>query len=386
MTAQRKWIAHLDLDCFFVSVERIKNPALKGKPVIVGGSPDARGVVASASYEARKYGIRSAMPTRQALHLCPHVLVVPGAHDDYSEYSGRLYKFMLTIAPIVERASIDEMNIDFTGCESLYDNDLPRYIRILQKKILEEFQLPCTIALASNKLVAKIAAGTVKPSGIITVGHGSEREFLSSLPVGAIPGVGTKTGEILHGKGIRLISDCHPFTREQLEEMVGSFGRYLFEAVNGRGDDTVYADQARKSISREETFVRDLSDKKELEGVLFTLVESICSTLRNHRWKAKTVTVKFRYSDFTTFTRRQTCPPTNYDPAIFSIANKLLAAAFEKSMPLRLIGVGVSNFVENEETETSLFPPAPDVTQNVLRAVDKIRKKYGDDVIHIGGA
>ncbi|MBI1803180.1 MAG: DNA polymerase IV [Ignavibacteriae bacterium] len=384
MSAQQKYIAHLDLDCFFVSVERIKNPKLNGKAVIVGGSPDGRGVVASASYEARKYGVRSAMPTAQALRRCPHAIVVSGHHDEYSDYSRRLYKFMLTIAPIVERASIDEMNIDLTGCESLYNDDLPGFMCTLQHRIWQEFRLPCTIALAANKLVAKIAAGTVKPSGIIFVPHGTEREFLSSLPIGVIPGVGTKTEEVLQKKGIRIITDCQAFSKEQLEELVGSFGHYLFEAVNGRGGYTITPEQIRKSISREETFARDINDRKELEKILFSLVESVCSTLRKHRWKAKTITVKFRYADFTTFTRRQTCTPTNYDPAIFSIARELLAKAFEHPKPLRLIGIGVSNFVDDEEREISLFPTQPDGKQTVLSAIDSLRKKYGDDVIHIG--
>jgi len=383
--AQQKFIAHLDLDCFFVSVERIKNPALGGKAVLVGGSPDGRGVVASASYEARAFGVRSAMPTRQALRLCPHAIVVSAAHGDYAEYSRRLYTFMQTIAPVVERASIDEMNIDFTGCESLYGHDLPQFMRVLQKRILEEFQLPCTIALASNKLIAKIAATTVKPSGVIFVEVGTEKLFLSPLPVGVIPGVGKKTEEVLRRRGIKVIADGQKYSREELEELLGSFGHYLFDAMAGRGDDSVHSDQSRKSISREETFARDISDPHALERILFSLVESVCATLRKHRWKTKTVSVKFRFSDFTTFTRRKTCPPTHYDPTIYSIAQELLRQEFESGKPLRLIGIGVSNFVGNDETEDSLFPTSRDAKQVVLDAVDKIRNKYGDDAIHVGG-
>jgi DNA polymerase-4 len=174
---EKKFIAHLDLDCFFVSVERINDPSLVGKPVVVGGSASGRGVVASASYEARKFGVRSAMPTAQALRLCPNCIVVSGHHRDYSACSRRLHKRLTEIAPVVEQTSIDEMYLDFTGCEKLYGNDLPGYIKKLQAAIKKEFNLPCTIALASNKLVAKIAANTVKPEGTIFIPHSTRRGY-----------------------------------------------------------------------------------------------------------------------------------------------------------------------------------------------------------------
>ncbi|MEK6565718.1 MAG: hypothetical protein AABZ41_03320 [Bacteroidota bacterium] len=172
--SKQRFIAHLDLDCFYVSVERIKNPSLNGKPVVVGGTPTGRGVVASASYEARKYGVHSAMPAGRALRLCPNLIIVQGNYGEYEDYSDRIYRRMQEFSPVVERASIDEMYMDFTGCEHLYAEDLPGLMRRLHQLVWDEFTLPCTVALSANKLVSKVAAGTAKPNGVIHVSHGSE--------------------------------------------------------------------------------------------------------------------------------------------------------------------------------------------------------------------
>ncbi len=385
MSDQKKYIAHLDLDCFFVSVERIDNPSLRGKPVVVGGSPSGRGVVASASYEARKFGVHSAMPTARALRLCPGLIVVHGRHGVYGDYSRRLYEYLLSVAPVVEKASIDEMNIDFTGCETLYHEDLAGFIRELQKKILEKFQLPCTIALASNKLVAKIAANHVKPNGVISVPHGTEALFLAPLPIESIPGVGTKTSERLFARGIRTIAQCQAFSEPDLVHFLGSFGGYLYRAVRGQGSSTVSMEHSRKSVSKEETFAADVSDTRHLESTLFTMVGQICSICRKHGWKGRTITVKFRYADFTTFTRQQSCTPLDFDPRVFAIARDIFRNHYDQKRPLRLIGVGLSNFLGDEEREPSLFDE-PEITAGVLRAVDELRKKYGSDVIRFGGS
>jgi len=380
-----KSIAHIDLDCFFVSVERIKDPTLIGKPVLVGGSATGRGVVASASYEARAFGVRSAMPTGQALRLCPSAIVVSGRHGEYSLHSNRLYKRLLEIAPVVERASIDEMYLDFTGCESLYDGDLPGYMKKLQTLVRDEFELPATIALASNKLVAKVAANTVKPAGVIHVPHGTEEVFLAKLPIEALPGVGKKTEAFLKKRGFHFIRDLQELPEKKLIALLGAHGEWLYRASHGRGSTHVHEDGGRKSISKEETFWHDISGLRDLEKQLFVLVEDVASTLRRKCLLARTVTLKYRLHTFKTFTRSETIPPTNYDPAILETAIALLRRLHTASVPVRLIGIGVSNLVGDVPPDEELFPPDSRRTR-MLKAVDALRGKYGANIVDIGSA
>ena len=384
MTNQKKYIAHLDLDCFFVSVERIKNPALNGKPVAVGGNADGRGVVASASYEARRFGVRSAMPTRRALQLCSQLIVVGGDHAAYGDYSDRLYKRMLDFTPIIERASIDEMYMDFTGCESLYGNNLPAFMTTLQQLVWEEFSLPCTIALASNKYVAKIAAGTVKPAGVCYVPHGEEKKFLAALPIDVIPGVGPKTAPLLRSKGFHTVADIQQVSLAKMSALLREAGSHLWKVADGEGPDTLTVDRDRKSISREETFDHDIGDLGQLTKILHSLTEDVCSSLRSYRWKSKTVSLKLRYADFKTLTRAVTIEPTDDDTVVLEFVAGLLRAAYSGKKPVRLLGVRLSNFSGSEDGELSLFPDDSKRSQ-MFDAVDKLRKKFGDDVIHVGG-
>ncbi len=384
MSDQKKYIAHLDLDCFFVSVERINNPDLRGKPVAVGGNPKGRGVVASASYEARAFGVRSAMPAAKALRLCPQLVIVRGHHGEYSVYSDKLYKRILDFAPVVERASIDEMYMDFTGCEALYHNNLPGFMKTLQRLVWDEFTLPCTIALASNKAIAKIAAGTVKPAGVIYVPHGTEKEFLAPLSIDVIPGVGEKTGEFLKARGFRIVSDLQSVTPKRATDLLGKHGTWIYNVAQGLGSEHLTTDWVRKSISNEETFGKDIANRHELEKELFSLVENVCSSLRSHRWKAKTITLKLRYSDFKTITRAASINPTSDDAVVFRTVQDLLRKAYTRSLAIRLLGIGLSNFVEEAEQELELFPSIKKRDQ-MLHALDKIREKFGDDVIHAGG-
>jgi DNA polymerase-4 len=382
--AQKRYIAHLDLDCFFVSVERIKDPSLNGKPVVVGGSPSGRGVVASASYEARKFGVHSAMPAGQALRLCPNLTIVRGHYEDYTDYSDRLYNRMREIAPAVERVSIDEMNMDFTGCESLYVNDLPGFMKTLQRMVLKEFLLPCTIGLASNKTIAKIAATSVKPAGVRFIPHGEEERFLAPLPIDALPGIGVKTAPRIRQKGFHLVSDLQALSRRQMVDLFGKTGEWLFDVTHGGGSATVHPDSVRKSIGREETFSHDLADREQLERILHELVEDVCATLRKKQWKTKTITLKLRYADFTTITRATTIEPTQDDAVVFESVRHMLHTAYTRKLPLRLLGVSLRNFVSAEQTELSLFA-GPQVRDKMLDAVNEIRKKFGKDVIHVGG-
>jgi len=379
-----RYIAHLDLDCFYVSVERVKDPSLLGKPVVVGGSPTGRGVVASASYEAREFGVHSAMPAARALKLCPQLIMVHGHYSEYSDYSDRIYKRMQEFSPVVERASIDEMYMDFTGCEHLYGDDLPGLMKKLQTLVKDEFGLPCTIALAPNRVVSKIAAGTVKPNGVIFVPHGSEAKFLAPCAIDVIPGVGKKTSAFLRKKGFQLVSDIQKITMQEAVKILGKHGIWIHNAANGRGRDSLNPEFGRKSISNEETFGRDISVLPELEKQLFSLVESVCSTARSHRWKAQTITLKIRYSDFKTFTRAESVSPTNDDAVVFRKVRELLQKNYTRKMGLRLLGVKLSNFLEEADEDLPLF--AESRREPALFAVDKIRKKFGDDVIHVGGA
>jgi DNA polymerase IV len=384
MADRKKYIAHLDLDCFFVSVERIKNPDLMGKPVVVGGTATGRGVVASASYEARKFGVHSAMATARALKLCPGLIVVRGSHGEYNKISQKLYKRMGELAPIVERASIDEMNMDFSGCEHLYNNDLPGFIKTIQILVRDEFQLPCSIGLASNTTIAKIAVNRVKPAGVIFVPHGKEAEYLAPLDISVIPGIGKKTEEYLRSKGFHTVADIQQKSEKELLALLGNHGIWIYHAANGHGSDIIGEEWNAKSISREETFAKDIGDKKELEKILFTLIEDVCQQVRSHAWSARTITLKLRYSDFKTITRSLSIDPTNDDTIVRKTATSLLHCAYTRTLPVRLIGVRLSQFDEDKQLELSLSP-SEEKKHNILKVVDQIRGKFGDDIIHLGG-
>ncbi len=383
MSQRKRYIAHLDLDCFFVSVERINDPSLIGKPVAVGGT-GRRGVVSSASYEARRFGVRSAMPTGQALDLCPSLIVVRGSHGEYGKVSKRLYKFLCDYAPIVQQASIDEMYLDFSGCEKLYNNDLPGLMRTIQAMVKKEFSLPCTIALSSNKVVSKIATGCTKPEGCITIAHGDEKKFLAPLDISVIPGVGAKTERELRKYNINTVKDIQSMSREALEAILGDHGGYFYRTAMGFGSDTLDVEWKRKSISNENTFRENIRDKNELLSHLFDLTESVCYNTRRYGWKGKTVKVKLRYSDFTTITRNTTLKEaTNDDRVVFDAVKSIFLKAYTRSMPIRLLGVGLTQFSQASEETLSLFPENDRRTQ-VLTAVDKVKKKFGSDSIHTG--
>jgi len=384
MSPPKKYIAHLDLDCFFVSVERIKNPDLIGKPVIVGGSAAGRGVVASASYEARAFGIHSAMPTARAQRLCPKLIIVHGSHGEYGRISKKLYERMCELAPLVERASIDEMNMDFTGCENLYHHDLPGFMKTIQKLVLDEFKLPCSIGLASNKTIAKIAVNQVKPAGVVFVPHGTEAAYLAPLAIGVIPGVGKKTEEYFHSKGFLKVADIQKRTEKEILDILGKHGIWIYNVALGHGSDVIGDEWDAKSISREETFAKDIADIKELEKIIFELTEDVCRQLREHGWKTHTVTLKLRYSDFKTTTHAESIEPTNDDTIVARTARSLLHSAYTRKQPLRLIGVRLTNFDEQEQMDLPLFP-SEKKKQDILDVVDKIRNKFGDKIIHVGG-
>ncbi len=385
MAPHVRQIAHLDLDCYFVSVERIKDPRLIGKPVVVGGSPEGRGVVASASYEARAFGVRSAMPTGKALRLCPHLTVVRGRHHEYGEISDRLYRRMCEIAPVVERASIDEMYLDFTGCEHLYGQDLGAFLPKLKRLVQDEFSLPCSIALATTKTIAKIAVGTVKPSGVCVVPSGEEERFLAPLPVSVIPGIGTKTEAFLLSRGFALVADLQRLTLPEMHRLLGAHAEWLHDVVHGGGNDSVETDHVRKSIGREETFSEDLRAHADIERELHVLVEDVCGRLRAHGWRARTIQLKLRYADFDTITRARTVEPVDHDATVFTTIKELFYTSYDRQRAVRLLGVQLSHFEEGEQLELAL-DPRTHRREEVLKAVDALRAKFGDAVIHVGQA
>lgn len=373
-------IFHLDLDAFFVSVERILNPKLKGKPVIVGGDPKyGRGVVAACSYEARQYGLHSAMPIRTAYRLCPHGIYIHGSHGEYSRFSNAVENILLKYAPMVEQASIDEFYLDMTGCQKIYGS-MFSFASFIQKEIWTKLSLPCSIGIGSNKTIAKIASDCMKPTGITYVLFGMEKEFLAPMPVETIPGVGKVMLKDLNSKGIYKICDITSLPHEYFSAAYGKYGIDLYRKANGEGSEYLTIRTGQKSISKETTFDEDITSDDFLKKTLFELSGKICQTMRNHRWIASTINIKLRYSDFQTLTRARTIKPTDDDKIVFDTAWNLLSKAHTRRVGVRLIGIGLTNFSEFSEQEY-LFEDEEIKRKKMFRAVTRIRDKYGYNAI-----
>lgn len=377
-----KTIFHLDLDAFFVSVERIIDPSLNGKPVIVGGDPHGRGVVAACSYEAREYGLHSAMPIRNAFRLCPHGIYLHGHFKEYERYSGAVKKILEKYAPLIEQASIDEFYMDFTGCTSMYGS-LFEFGTKLQKEIWNELSLPCSIGIGSNKTIAKIGSDCLKPKGITYVIPGMEKEFLAPMPIEAMPGIGKVTQRSLNAKGFYTLGDIANTSEDYFSAAFGKYGTEIWRRANGEGTEYLSQSQERKSISKETTFGTDITDKREIESVIFDLTGKVGQSLRNRSWLVSTVGIKLRYSDFVTLTREKTIIPSDDDKVIYETAIKLFRNAYTRRVGVRLIGVHLTKFSEFSEQE-NLFEEEAAVRKKMLHAVQKIRDKFGYNSIHIG--
>jgi len=376
-------IFHLDLDTFFVSVERILNPSLNGKPVIVGAKPeDGRGVIAACSYEAREYGLHSAMPIKQAYRLCPNGIYLHGTHKEYSRYSKAVKHILEHYAPQIEQASIDEFYMDFTGTNHIYGSMYMLAIK-LQKEILEKLSLPCSIGIGSNKTIAKICSDYAKPKGVTYVLPGMEREFLSPLPVETIPGVGKVMLQNLHSKGIYKINDITKLSEDYFLAAFGKFGSALWRKANGKGQEYLNPPHKRKSISKERTYGKDENNRAKIETTLFKLVGEVCQLLRNKNWQAATVSIKLRYSDFVTLTRAKSIKPTDDDKTIFETAVKLLRKADTRRVSIRLVGIHLTKFNEFSEQE-EIFEDEEIIRKKMFRAITKIRDKFGYSAIHFG--
>jgi DNA polymerase-4 len=375
---------HVDMDAFFVSVEELFDPSLKGKPVVVGGKADQRGVVSAASYAARKFGIHSAMPLRTAHKLCPQAIFVEGHRERYSEYSHRVYEVLQHFTPRVEMASIDEAYLDMTGTERLHGPPLAAAHK-LHNAVGEATNLNCSIGIATSRMVAKVSSDQAKPHGILWIMPGQEADFLAPLDVRKIPGVGKVTEQNLHACGIRKVGDLAKLDPVFVEQRFGQWGLALSGKARGLDAggwfDAELGERDPKSVSHEHTFMTDTADPSELDAMLVKLSEKVARRLRDHGVYARTVQIKLRYSDFTTFTRSRTLDhATQIDTELAEAARALFHKSWTKQ-PIRLLGVYAQQF-ESSEGQTSLIAePRTDGWRKALAAVDKIRGKYGDDGI-----
>ncbi len=377
-------IMHIDLDAFFVSVEQVLNPELQGKPVVVGGRPDRRGVVASASYEARRFGLHAGMPLTTAYRLCPQAIFIEGGFPKYREASQRFMTILADFSPYLEPLGLDEAYLDATGFESLHGSIRQMAVAIKQR-IREELGFCASIGIASCKVVAKVASELSKPDGLLEVAGGEERSFLAPLPVARLPGIGKKAERILRGLNVNTIGELSIVPLSALKTHFGASGEILHRSATGIDDRKVEPPTAAKSISRETTFGKDTSDRSLLKATLRYLGERVGSELRQRGKQARCVTLKLRYADFTTITRSHTLSQaSDTDQTIFDTGTKLLIKELApEKQPVRLVGIGVSSLVEPEGQLDMLDTSARRLEQ-LNKAVDRIRKKYGFTAIQTG--
>jgi len=377
-------IMHIDLDAFFVSVEQAQNPELRGKPVVVGGRPGGRGVVAAASYEARAFGLHSGMPLKTASRLCPQAIFIAGSFPRYRDASQRFMAILADFSPFLEPVGLDEAYLDATGFESIYGSIYQMATRIRQR-VRDELELCASVGIAGSKVVAKVASDLSKPDGLIEVARGEEQSFLAPLPVARLPGIGKKTEGILKSLGIDTIGKLSATPLSALKSHFGASGEVLYRSASGIDDRKVEPPGAARSISRETTFDKDTKNRSLLRATLRYLGERVGADLRGRGKQARCVTLKLRYTDFTTITRSHTlAQTTDSDQTIFHTGVKLLegALAVEKQA-VRLIGIGVSNLAESGRQLVMMDPSAQRLEQ-LNKAIDRIRNKYGFTAIQTG--
>ncbi len=377
-------IMHIDLDAFFVSVEQVLNPELKGKPVVVGGRPDRRGVVAAASYEARAFGLHAGMPLSTAYRLCPQATFIEGSFSKYRDASQKFMAILADFSPFLEPVGLDESYIDATGFESIYGSIHQMAVAIKQQ-IKDKLGLCASVGIASCKVVAKVASELSKPDGLLEVAAGEELSFLAPLPIAKLPGIGKKTERILRGLSINTIGNLSITPLSVLKSHFGASGELLHRLANGIDDRKVEPPGAAKSISRETTFGKDTKDRSLLKATLRYLSERVGADLRQRSKQARCITLKLRYADFTTITRSHTLRLTSdTDQTIFDTGEKLLKKALlAEKQAVRLIGIGVSNLTEPSKQLDMLEPSAQRLEQ-LNKAIDRIRKKYGFTAIQTG--
>jgi DNA polymerase IV len=364
-------IAHFDLDAFFVSVECLNDPSLKGKPLLVGGRE--RGVVAACSYEARKFGIHSAMPMKTAMKLCPHATVVGGSRGEYSKYSRLVTEIIASKAPLFEKASIDEFYLDLTGMHTYFD---PYQWTIeLREKIIRETKLPISFGLAANKMVAKIATDEAKPNGYLYIPPGLEKEFLAPLKVSKIPGVGQHTTRALLEMGIETIRELSERTPEWLEKKLGKYGIDLWNKSHGIHYGEVVPYHEAKSVSTENTFEENKTDVNFLLSELVRMTEKIAYELRKDNKMAGCLAVKIRYPDFETTSKQTAIAYTFYDDELIPQAKELFHKLYRKGQPVRLLGVRLSELTD-DAVQTNLFENVERKTE-LYKAIDDLKDRFG---------
>jgi DNA polymerase-4 len=370
-------VLHLDLDTFFVSVERLVNPSLEGKPVIVGGMGD-RGVVSTCSYEARRFGVHSAMPMRMAKQLCSQAVFIRGDMELYSRYSRLVTQIIADSAPVYEKMSIDEHYLDLTGMDRFHDCQL--WSHELRQKIIRETGLPISFGLSENKTVAKIATGEAKPNGEKQVPVPYINTFLDPLPVQKIPMVGVKTCALLHSMGVDTIGVLRQLPSMAMVQVLGKHGLDLWKKANGHDSTPVCPYQERKSISKERTFEQDTIDVKDIKHCLARMVESLGFDLRSQHKLTGCVTVKIRYSNFDTHDMQQRIPYTAFDHVLRDVVNGIFERLYNRRMMIRLVGVRLSELV-NGMPQLALFDDNMELTQ-LYAAMDKIKRRFGEKIIH----
>jgi DNA polymerase IV len=377
-------IFHVDMDAFFVSVEELFDPSLRGKAVVVGGQRDERGVVSAASYEARNFGVHSAMPLRTAAKQCPHAIFVNGHPERYRECSQKVYGVLGMFTPQVEMASIDEAYLDMTGTERLHGPPL-KAAHALHQRVKENTGLNCSVGIGTSRLIAKVSSAQAKPNGVLWIIPGEEAKFLAPLDVREIPGVGKVMETHLHGLGIHKVGDLARLEEGELEDRFGKWGLALAgkargEDAGGWFDHAVAADLDAKSISHEHTYNQDTSDVAQLESTLMRLTEMVARRLREANFYARTVQLKLRYKDFTTITRAHTLPcPTQLDTEIFEQIRSLFRKNWKKGMQVRLLGVQASSFTAHAAEQMDLLGESRQQRwTDALKAADKLRDRFGE--------
>lgn len=386
MDGVQRAIIHIDMDAFYASVEQRDNPELKGKPVIIGGSVESRGVVSTASYEARKYGVHSAMPMAEAHRLCPDGVYLPVDMQKYRLVSHQIMDIFHRFTPEVEAISLDEAFLDVTASQKLFGT-AEEIGREIKRLIKTELNLTASVGLSYNKFLAKLASDMDKPDGFYQIGPEELESKVWPLPVRRMMGVGGKTAQLLEGMGVRTIGQLAKMNMGLLEHILGKQGIMMYEVANGVDNRMVEPVRESKSVGRETTFPKDISERYVLETILFTLADDVCHTLRTTNLKGRTVAIKIRYPDFRSITRAQTMDgyTSSFEP-VFEAVKQLMEHNYKDGTPVRLIGVTVSGLKKDDEIieqQDLFFDGGAQKKQAALNSVmDKINEKYGGDTVH----
>jgi DNA polymerase-4 len=377
-------ILHVDLDAFFVAVEQARDPTLRGKPVIVGGEPGGRGVVATASYEARAFGVHSAMPLKTAQRLAPHAVFLRGDFKEYGHVSQAFHAILAHYTPLVESGGLDEAYLDVTGCEPVVGS-ARQAAATIRARIQDELGIAASVGVATSKLVAKVASDRAKPDGVCFVPERTEADFLAPLPLRALPMLGPRLEERLRKLGLSTLGQLAALSPKTLEGLLGRQGRVIWQRSRGIDLSPVAGEHTAKSISREGTFSSDVADPEHLRALLRAFSESVGLQLRRQGRRARTVTLKLRYEDFTTISRSSTLPrPLNSNEAIFEAAGALLNGVRQaERRPVRLIGVGASNLVD-DAVQLSLEPSREMKAESLSVVFDRVRGKFGTRSLQTG--